>query len=122
MTNKNIIDWKWIELKKILSAFLAFAIIISSNVCFAAIKNEADIMVLLNEFKIMTGDPDGNLRLNDYVTRAEFTKVAIASSSYKNSVSTALKISPFSDVTYRNADAKFGVAKIYGVFSCMYWL
>ena len=37
---------------------------------------------LLKELNIMTGDPDGNMRLYDTVTRAEFTKAAVASSSY----------------------------------------
>ena len=69
--------------QKLFAAILAFTIILSTNVCFATIKNESDIMSVLKEFKIMSGDPDGNLRLNDYVTRAEFTKVAVASSAYK---------------------------------------
>lgn len=76
-----------------------------SITCFA--QSETDVMNLLSELKIMTGDPDGNLRLSDYVTRAEFAKVAVNSSSAKNSVATSLKVSPFSDVTYKHWAAPY---------------
>ncbi len=62
---------------------------------------------LLAELSIMNGDPDGNLRLDDPVTRAEFTKMAVASSSYRNSVAKSLSISPFPDVTYRHWAAPY---------------
>ena len=62
---------------------------------------------LLSELKIMQGDPDGNMRLEDPVTRAEFTKVAVASSDFRNYVATNLSISPFPDVTYRHWAAPY---------------
>lgn len=62
---------------------------------------------VLSEFNIMTGDPDGNLRLDDYVSRAEFTKIAVNASSYKNSVAVSLAISPFPDVTYKHWAAPY---------------
>lgn len=62
---------------------------------------------LLRELNIMQGDPDGNMRLEDSVTRAEFTKVAVASSDYRNYVATNLSISPFPDVTYRHWAAPY---------------
>ncbi len=62
---------------------------------------------LLAVLEIMQGDPDGNLRLGDPVTRAEFTKMAVASSSYRNSVAKSLSISPFPDVTYRHWAAPY---------------
>ena len=64
-------------------------------------NNDEDIMSLLSELNIMVGDDDGNLRLDDNVSRAEFAKIAVASSSYKDTVATGLKVSPFKDVTYR---------------------
>ncbi len=104
-------------MKKIISLLLIAVMICGFSICSsAAIKNEADIMDLLSELEIMSGDPDGNLRLNDYVTRAEFSKVAVATSTYKNSVATALKVSPFSDVTYKHWAAPFvQVAVINGI-------
>jgi len=47
----------------------------------------------------MKGDPDGNLRLSDYVSRAECVKMVVAASPYKDTVATSLNISPFKDVT-----------------------
>ncbi len=104
-------------MKKILSLVLTVVIIFSANICsFAAMKNEADIMELLSELEIMSGDPDGNLRLNDYVNRAEFSKVAVNASSFKNSVATALRVSPFSDVTYKHWAAPYvQVAVLNGI-------
>ncbi len=67
----------------------------------------AGALELLSKLEIMQGDPDGNLRLNDSVTRAEFTKMAVASSSYRNSVAKSLSISPFPDVTYRHWSAPY---------------
>jgi len=55
----------------------------------------------------MKGDPDGNLRLEDTVSRAEFTKIAVASSKYKNNVATNLTISPFKDVLYTHWAAPY---------------
>ena len=55
-------------------------------------NNDEDIMSLLSELNIMVGDDDGNLRLDDNVSRAEFAKIAVASSSYKDTVATLLKM------------------------------
>jgi hypothetical protein len=46
----------------------------------------------------MNGDDDGNYRLDDYVSRAEFAKMAVASSSSKDTVAAGLSFSPFMDV------------------------
>lgn len=56
------------------------------------------IVALLGKLKVMNGDPNGSFRMNEYVSRAEFAKVAVAMSSYKDSVSIALNVSPFKDV------------------------
>ena len=70
-------------------------------------NNDEDIMSLLSELNIMVGDDDGNLRLDDNVSRAEFAKIAVASSSYKDTVATGLKVSPFKDVTYTHWSAPY---------------
>lgn len=87
-----------IDLKKILALVLAGILLLSCAPVLGAWENEGDIAVLLSELKIMQGDEDGNLRLDDPITRAEFSKVVIASSSYKDSVAAGSKVSPFRDV------------------------
>ncbi|MBO5408143.1 MAG: S-layer homology domain-containing protein [Clostridia bacterium] len=86
-------------MKKILSIILCFLFL---YVPVSAENLDTNILPLLKEMKIMEGDPDGNLRLDDYVSRGEFCKVAIAASQYKNSVALNLKVSPFKDVTHRH--------------------
>lgn len=65
------------------------------------------VLDLLSQLEIMQGDPDGNLRLDDCVTRAEFTKMAVASSAFRNSVAKSLSISPFPDVTFQHWSAPY---------------
>ncbi len=59
-----------------------------------------NVTSLLSELSIMQGDPDGNMRFDALVSRAECTKIAVAASSYRNSVATLSKTSPFRDVPY----------------------
>ncbi len=54
---------------------------------------------LLSALNIMVGDANGDMRLDSLVSRAEFTKVAVASSSYRHSVATSLKTSSYKDVS-----------------------
>ncbi|MBQ3573061.1 MAG: S-layer homology domain-containing protein, partial [Clostridia bacterium] len=98
-------------MRRILSVFVITCIIAVSVIFVpmsaSAVNTEDGILSLLAELKIMSGDPDGNMRLDDYVSRAEFTKIAVASSSYKNGVATNLAISPFPDVTYQHWAAPY---------------
>ncbi len=71
-----------------------------STCVYAAPIYTDNVVAMLSELKIMQGDPDGNMRYDDLVSRAECTKIAVASSTYRNSVATGSKTSPFSDVTY----------------------
>lgn len=94
--------------KKICAITAAVSIsVISAATSVSAREVANGELALLNELNIMTGDPDGNMRLYDDVTRAEFTKAAVASSSYKNSVALNLSISPFYDVTYTHWAAPY---------------
>lgn len=61
-------------------------------------QRDRDITSLLSELNIMEGDDNGNFNLDANVTRAEMAKLAVASSSYKNTVALGLQFSPFSDV------------------------
>ena len=94
-------------MKKIISFVLAAAMSLSTLPALADWNNDEDIMSLLSELNIMVGDDDGNLRLDDNVSRAEFAKIAVASSSYKDTVATGLKVSPFKDVTYTHWSAPY---------------
>jgi len=95
------------KLKKLSAWALCLCLVLSLVPCSVFAESTDGIFTLLGELNIMQGDPDGNLRLNDAVTRAEFTKVAVAASSYKNSVATNLAISPFPDVTYKHWAASY---------------
>lgn len=93
-------------MKKIISALLALSICLSS-VCVLADGESEDIMPLLNDLEIMVGDGDGNYRLDDNVSRAEFTKIAVSASKAKNTVAVGAKVSPFTDVTYKHWSAPY---------------
>lgn len=49
---------------------------------------------------IMVGDASGNMNLDKTVTRAEYAKMLVAASTYKDKVSGVSNSSPFSDVPY----------------------
>ena len=85
-------------MKKLFSILIAVIMLVSCMSFSPLAANESEIMTLLAELNIMNGDPDGNLRLYDYVSRAEFTKIAVASSLHWKSVGEGLSISPFKDV------------------------
>lgn len=93
------------SIKRILALLLT--IIITASAIYVPVyadgsESISTVISLLAELKIMTGDQNGDLRLDDTVTRAEFTKMAVASSSFRNNVASNLSISPFYDVPYSN--------------------
>lgn len=87
------------NLTKVAALFLCF-ILLSGITVFGADTGEAEIAGLLNQMSIMSGYPDGELRLYQPVTRAEFSKITIMASPYKNHVASGLAVSPFADVRY----------------------
>lgn len=66
----------------------------------AAAQSDESVVQVVSRLNIMTGYPDGSFGLENYVSRAEFTKIAVAASSYRNAVATNLRTSPFYDVPY----------------------
>ncbi len=95
---------------KIISIFLICLITVSGiTPCFAheTSANKDQVLKLLGELEIMEGDPDGNMRLGDTVTRAEFAKAAVASSDYRHSVASGLSVSPFYDVPHNHWAAPY---------------
>jgi len=49
---------------------------------------------------IMVGDSSGNMNLSGNITRAQLAKMMIAASTYKDTISSTAKSSPFKDVKY----------------------
>lgn len=96
--------------KKIISALLTAALLLPTSAVLA--ENEANVLSLLNSLKIMQGDGSGNYRLDDYVSRAEFAKIAVAASSAKDTVAAGMKISPFKDVKYTDWFAPYVQAAV----------
>lgn len=94
-------------MKKIISALITAAMLVSAGaaVPFTASaassswQSDTEMMSLLSALDIMVGDGNGNFNLDSYVTRAEMTKIAVASSSSRNTVAIGMKFSPFSDVS-----------------------
>ena len=86
-------------MKRILSLLIIISLLCIAPVSAAPVYSD-NTANLLRELKIMQGDPDGNMRYDDFVSRAECTKIAVAASPYRNSVATGSKTSPFSDVPY----------------------
>jgi len=92
-------------MKKILSLLLAALITVSLFVAMAAPVSAAytlpditSIERIIASIGIMVGDENGNMNLPNSVTRAEFTKMLIAASIYKDSVNNGSSTSPFRDV------------------------
>ncbi len=64
----------------------------------STMPSEQEVITTVGILGIMNGDYYGDLHLDNYVTRAEFTKMALCASSLKDSVNESSRISPFSDV------------------------
>ncbi len=90
-------------MKRILSAILSVAAVTSFltiPVSAADVRWQSDkeMASLLSELNIMVGDDYGDFDFDALVTRAQMAKIAVASSSAKNTVALGLQFSPFSDV------------------------
>lgn len=99
--------------KRLISGILAAAMTFSLS-AFAAWDTDENVLSLLNELKIMQGDGNGDYRLEDSVSRAEFAKVVVAASAAKDTVATGLLISPFRDVKYTDWFAPYVQAAVSG--------
>ena len=93
-------------MKRILSLFITALILFSviPTVAFASSDYEAE---LLSALSIMQGDPNGNMRYLDKVSRAECAKIIVAASKYRNSVDLNSKRSSFKDVTFEHWAAPY---------------
>ena len=92
-------------MRKILSLFMAFILVaalfagmvVPASAAYTLPDNAA-IERIIKYAKIMIGDENGNMNLSKSVTRAEFAKLLVAASSYKDSVGNGSGFSPFKDV------------------------
>ncbi len=85
--------------KKLISAFLCICLMLSVFSSLVLADNTPEPMKLLKSMSVLSGDENGNMRPNDLVTRAEFAKMAVLLSPYKNRVLPNIKMSVFSDCT-----------------------
>ncbi len=80
----------------ILSAICAVLLLVLSVTAFAAdLYTELEVLGVLG---IMNGDENGNLNLDKAVTRAEFSKMTVKASSFKDRIPTDSISSGFTDV------------------------
>lgn len=93
-------------MKRILSLSVAVMLLFTS-ISFAAPKYTDNVAELLSELSIMQGDPDGNMRYYDLVSRAECAKIAVSASSFRDAVAPGSKTSPFKDVSYKHWAAPY---------------
>ncbi len=98
-------------MRKILTLTLAlcmlFSLFTGTISAGAAEINQGQMQMLLKSLSIMQGDENGDFHTEDFVTRAEFAKVAVASSQWRNSVSKVSRVSPFPDVPYTHWGASY---------------
>ena len=83
---------------KVVYIIKAVLIMFSSLPAFQQPHPAEEFTLLLVELNIMVGDSNGDLNLDDLVSRAEFTKMIVAMSPYRNSVASNLKTSSYKDV------------------------
>ena len=89
-------------MKKIISLLLILTTILSFSTIVNAQETDDTKYSVLKTLEIMVGDEDENMRLNDKISRAEFTKVATTISNFRKSIPLSQKASPFSDVPYKH--------------------
>ena len=85
--------------KRILSLLLAAVVLLGSAPAAFAASEVSDSVIeqVVRATGIMVGDASGNMNLDKTVTRAEYAKMLVAASTYKDKVSGVSNSSPFSD-------------------------
>ncbi|WP_164510409.1 S-layer homology domain-containing protein [Agathobaculum sp. Marseille-P7918] len=89
-------------MKKLISLVLAAAVLLGClpAALAASVASESVVEQVIRAAGIMVGNTSGNLNLDKSVTRAEYAKMLVAASSYKDKVAGTSNVSPFSDVPY----------------------
>ncbi|WP_122789801.1 S-layer homology domain-containing protein [Intestinibacillus sp. Marseille-P6563] len=98
-------------MKRFLTFALMLGLLCTASVFPASASSDAVsdevITQVIGALGIMTGDENGDLNLSDNVTRAEFARMLVATSSYKDKVSAVSNVSPFRDVPYTHWAAAY---------------
>ncbi|MCD7947631.1 MAG: S-layer homology domain-containing protein [Oscillospiraceae bacterium] len=85
--------------QKIFSILTAVSLCVSLTVpCTMAATSETTVIETVKALGIMVGDENGNMNLSALATRAQFVKMMVATSSYKDTVGAGYGASLFSDV------------------------
>ena len=89
-------------MKKLISLLLAAVMLTGSLPAALAASDTSDSVIeqVVRAAEIMVGDSSGNMNLGSTVTRAEYAKMLVCASAYKDQVSGASNSSPFKDVPY----------------------
>ncbi len=100
--------------KRFLSGLLAVALVLTlaPAAWAAAVPSEAEAAQALAALDVMVGDQDGNLNLGSAVTRAEFTKMAVAASTRRDTVGDAVAVKPYPDVPQTHWAASYVKAAV----------
>lgn len=93
-------------MKKWLSVLLSVCLLMTLLVP-GTIAASDDALQTVRALGIITGDENGDLYLDNTVTRAEFVKMMVAASNYRDSVSETSGVSPFRDVPYTHWAANY---------------
>ena len=101
--------------KKLIALLLTLTLTLplAAGLPVSAASSEVDentMLQILSIIGIINGDENGNLNLGNSVTRAEFVKLAVAASMFKDAATAAAAVSPFSDV--RNTHWASGYIKV----------
>ena len=83
-------------MKKILSMILVSLIVLGTVSSFA--NDTAEYITELNKYEIIKGDPDGNMRLSDNLTRAEAVTLLVRLYGFAPETSAAAPANTFSDM------------------------
>ena len=103
---------KKIFLPALLCAAMVTAMLPAPAQAASSTVSETEMAQVLAALDIMVGDQNGNLNLDDSVTRAQFTKLTIAASPMGDSVGAATTVSPYPDVPYTHWAAPYVEAAV----------
>lgn len=85
--------------QRLLSGLLAVVLLLGlAPAALAAAPSEEEAAQVLAALDIMVGDQNGDLALDRTITRAEFTKLAVAASTSRDTVGDTVAVKPYPDV------------------------
>jgi hypothetical protein len=96
------------KLQAFFSMILVAILLVTASAVPSIADSEADsATTLLASMGIISADSSGNYNLSNTVSRAEFAKMLVMASSYKDLVDTSAKSSPYKDVPSENWAAPY---------------